>query len=317
MKNKLKLAFSDMWGFEDYLFNPQDNYFTDLLGTKFNIEINQEKPDLLIYSVFGNTYKNYKCKKILFSGENLDAGKGQLSHYDDSDVTLSHYEDLPKEIFMPLWVLFVNWFNKKQPRPLPSNPTYSVGLDAIQNNRERFLKDRKFCAFINNNPIEDRIKLFHGLSDIACLTSCDGSRLPDFKEQVDSFGSLFNNTGSALRGSQYDKVKLLERYKFTIAFENSYHPGYNTEKIIEPLESGCIPLYNGGERVRDYFNPKSFLYYKDYTSTDKYISAVLHICQNKDLYESIVLQAPLNLDKIEKDLSPTIILNKVLNLLNL
>ena len=31
MKPKLKLAFSDMWGFEDYQFNPRDNYFTDLL----------------------------------------------------------------------------------------------------------------------------------------------------------------------------------------------------------------------------------------------------------------------------------------------
>ena len=302
MKPKLKLAFSDMWGFEDYLFNPHDNYFTDLLGTKFNIEINQEKPDLLIYSVFGDTYKNHKCKKILFSGENLDAGKGQLSHYDDSDVTLSHYEDLPKEIFMPLWVLFVNWFNKKQPRPLPSNPTYSVSLDAIQNNRERFLKDRKFCAFINNNPIKDRIGLFQELHK---------------NEHIDSFGSLFNNVGAPLRGSQHDKVKLLENYKFTIAFENSYHLGYNTEKIIEPLESGCIPLYSGGERVKDYFNPKSFLHYQDYSSIRKYAEEIVNISQNHELYESIVLQPPLNLNNIEKDLHPSIILDKVLNKLNL
>ena len=38
MKPALNLAFSDMWGFEDYQFNPHDNYFTDLLGTKFNIK---------------------------------------------------------------------------------------------------------------------------------------------------------------------------------------------------------------------------------------------------------------------------------------
>ena len=66
MKNKLKLAFSDMWGFEDYQFNPEDNYFTDLLGLRFDIELNQKNPDLLIYSVFGSTYQNYSCKKILF-----------------------------------------------------------------------------------------------------------------------------------------------------------------------------------------------------------------------------------------------------------
>ncbi len=302
MKNTLRIAFADMWGFEKYQFNPHDNYFTDLLGTKFNIEINQEKPDLLIYSVFGDTYKNYKCKKILFSGENLDAGKGHLPHYADSDVTLSHYEDLPKEVFMPLWVIFVNWFKKEQPRPLPSNPTYTVDLDLIQNNRERFLKERKFCAFINNNQIEDRINLF---------------KLLHQKEHVDSFGYLFNNTGKALRGSQQDKVKLLEDYKFTIAFENSYHQGYNSEKITEPLESGCIPLYNGGERVKEYFNPTSFIYYKDFKDIQSYAEYILKIHRDPDLYEEIVLCSPLNLEKIYNDFDPSVVLNKTLEKLNL
>jgi len=302
MKNKLKLAFSDMWGFEDYQFNPEDNYFTDLLGLRFDIELNQKNPDLLIYSVFGSTYQNYSCKKILFSGENLDAGKGHLPHYDDSDVTLSHYEGFPKEVFMPLWVIFVNWFAKKQPRPLPSNPTYTVSFDLIQNKRERFLKDRKFCAFINNNQIEDRIKLFQELHK---------------NEHVDSFGYLLNNTSKALRGSQYDKVKLLEDYKFTIAFENSYHQGYNTEKITEPLESGCIPLYNGGERVKEYFNPPSFIYYKDFKDIQSYTEHILKVHREQALYEEMVLCSPLNLEKIYNDFDPSVILDKILERLDL
>jgi len=302
MKPNLKLAFSDMWGFEDYQFNPRDNYFTDLLSLRFNVEFSPINPDLLIYSVFGHNYQNYTCKKILFSGENLDAGKGRLPHYNDSDVTLSHYEDLPKEIFMPLWVLFVNWFKKEQPRPLPSNPTYTVDLNLVQNNRERFLKERKFCAFINNNQIEDRINLF---------------KLLHQKEHVDSFGCLFNNTGRALRGSQEDKIELLHGYKFTIAFENSYHQGYNTEKITEPLEAGCIPLYNGGERIKDYFNPKSFFYFKDFKSLEDYVDAVFQAHGSRDIYEDMVLTPPLNLEKIKKDLSPEVILENILERLNL
>lgn len=301
-KSKFKLAFSDMWGFEDYQFNPHDNYFTDLFKTKFNVEINQNNPDLLIYSVFGNNYKNFNCKKILFSGENLDAGKDEIPHYDDSDVTLSHYEDLPKEIFMPLWVIFVNWFNKDQPRPLPSNPTYTVSFDLIQKNRERFLKDRKFCAFINNNQIQDRIELFTQLNN---------------SQRVDSFGNLFNNVGKTLRGSQQDKIKLLEGYKFNIAFENSYHKGYNTEKITEPLEAGCIPLYNGGERVKDYFNPNTFLYYKDFESMEAYVTQILNIQTNQDLYEEMVLCPPLNLENIYQDFKPEGVLDSLLEKVNL
>jgi hypothetical protein len=302
MRHNLKIFFTDMWGFENYQFNPTDNLFTDLFKQKFNIEITPNNPDLLIYSVFGNGYKSFNCKKLLFSGENLGAGKGQVPHYNDSDVTLSHYEDLDKEIFMPLWVLFVNWFNKPQPRPLPSNPTYSVSLDKIQNNRERFLKDRNFCAFINNNPIEDRIECFQELNK---------------KENVDSFGHLLNNTEGTLRGSQQDKIKLLEGYKFTIAFENSYHEGYNTEKIIEPLESGCIPLYNGGERVKEYFNPTSFIYYKDFKDIQSYTEHILKVHREQALYEEIVLCSPLNLEKIYNDFNPTIILDKILERLDL
>ncbi len=310
MKQRLKIAFSDMWGFVDhtprgalsYEFNPDDNYFTDLLKMHFDVTIDHLNPDLLIYSCFGANYKHYKCKKIFFSGENLSFGKGHIPHYDDADVTLSHYSEDNKEVFVPLWVIFVNWFKKTQPRPLPSNPTYCVDLDLIQNNRERFLNARKFCCFLNNNEISDRIELFQAL---------------DPRERVDSYGKLLNNVGGALRGTQQDKVKLLENYKFVISFENSYHYGYNTEKIIEPFEVGCIPLYKGGERVKEYFNTDSFLYMNDFASLEDYVDKILEINNNPELYGQMVLSDPLRMDKIEQDLAPQAILNKTLEKLNL
>lgn len=307
---KLKIAFTDMWGYDDptpggvlsYFFNPYDNYFTDLFSQKFDVQITNSNPDILIYSVFGQNYKAYNCRKILFSGENLRASKQDIPHYNDSTVTLSHYEDEAKEIFMPLWVLHTNWFNKSQPRPLPSNPTYSISIDKITKNREAFLTSRKFCCFINNNVIEDRIKLFEALHRL---------------EHVDSYGSLMNNVGYKLRGSQVDKVNLLTTYKFNIAFENSYAPGYNTEKIIEPFESGCIPLYNGSERVKEYFNEQSFLFYKSYSNLEKYVDKVLEVYRNKDLYENMVLANPLKLDVIMKDFHPKTMLDKILERINL
>lgn len=302
MKNNLKIWFEDMWGFENYQFNPQDNYFTDLFNVKFNVHITNENPDLLVYSVFGRNHLKYNCKKILFSGEHLGAGKNNVDHYNYSNVTLSHYEDLDKEIFLPLWVIFVNWFNKQQPRPLPSNPTYTVSFDKIQNNRDRFLNKRKFCAFINNNNIKDRVDFFEALNNF---------------ERVDSYGQLLNNMGFALRGSQQDKINLLNDYKFNIAFENCYHTGYNTEKIIEPLESGCIPLYKGGEKVTEYFNNKSFLFYKNYNNISSFTEAVLNIHRDKDFYEDMVLAKPLRLDNIYRDFSPDAVLSKILSKLNL
>ena len=267
------------------------------------MEIVNSNPDILIYGVYGHNYRNFNCKKILFSGENLRAAKEDIPHYEDSDVCLSYYSDKPKEIFVPLWIIHTNWFDKKQPRPLPCNPAYCITLKKIQDNRQRFLKkERKFCAFINNNPIQDRMDLFNHLHS---------------RKHIDSFGKLLNNTGAALRGSQKDKVDLLWDYKFTISFENSYHAGYNTEKITEPMEVGCIPIYNGGERVKEYFNPDSFIDFKDFTSIEKLSNRILEIDSDKDLYEHMVLAPPLKMDKIMKDFKPSTVLNKILTALDL
>lgn len=281
MKEKIKIGFTDFWGYDQYLFNPNDNYFVDLFSLKYDVVVSNDNPDLLIYSVFGEQFKNYDCKKILFNGENRE----MLEHYSRADVALSHHNRKAHEIYMPLWVIFVNWFNKDQLRPLPSNPTYLLSLDKIQNNRERFLNtDRKFCAFINNNPVQDRIDLFNDLQAY---------------DKVDSYGSLFNNVGYQLRGSEKDKVDLLHNYKFTIAYENSIHHGYVTEKIIQPMEAGCIPIYKGG-----FFNP--------YFDMDAVITFPNDIFENRKNYKDLVMIPPLRLDNIMNDFSPEIMLEKIL-----
>lgn len=292
--SKIKLGFSDMWGYEQYQFNPYNNYFTDLFSQKYEVEIS-DNPDVLIYSVFGNDFERYSCKKIFFNGENNNQG-ALINHYNAADIVLSHLDENDKNILLPLWVLFVNWFGKPQPLSLPSNPTYLVSLQSIQADRERFIGKRKFCAFINNNPIPDRIELFNEL------------RLID---QVDSYGSIFNNVGKALRGSEKDKVKTLRDYKFTIAFENSYHSGYNTEKIIHPFAAGCVPIYKGGERVFDYFNEGSFLYCARNESSTEFVNRVFDILVDEDKWAKMVLSPPLKINRIMEDFAPQTVFEKI------
>lgn len=302
MKEKLRINFTDMWGYEQYQFNAHDNYFTDLLSLKYDIEITSDKPDLLIYSVFGSDFKKYDCKKVFFTGENFSKEKIP-DHYNSADLVMSHYDDSEKELLFPLWVIFINWFNKEQPRPLPSNPTFLVDFDQIQNNRERFLTpNRRFCAFINNSPVDDRVHLFNELSKY---------------KTVGSHGKLFNNVGSALRGSEQDKIDLLRFYKMTIAFENSYHTGYNTEKIIQPFAAGCIPIYKGGERVLKYFNMNSFVYANNtaFNSEQEFYEKIYKIDQDEKLWKDIVMEKPLFMDAIMNDFAPEKILNRIVSIL--
>ena len=43
------------------------------------------------------------------------------------------------------------------------------------------------------------------------------------------------------------KSETMKNYKYALCFENSYHPGYITEKIFDAFSAGTIPLYWGSE----------------------------------------------------------------------
>lgn len=291
MKPTLKINFTDMWGYDNFIFNPRDNYFTDLLSLKYDVVID-DNPDVLFYSVFGNSNRNYNCKKVYFCGENTG---NNFKHPSTQifDASLTHFEESDTNYYLPLWIIFVNWFNKSQPRPLPSNPTYSVPLKSLYACREPRLRTN-FCCFINNNPINDRIELFNNLNSY---------------KRVDSYGQLFNNVGQPLRGSEEAKLNVITQYKFTIAFENSYHDGYNTEKIIQPLATNCIPIYSGGSRVKEFFNPNSFIYANDFKSINELAEYVKYVDQNDDLYLKYIKSSPFIDNKIPNLFEPETILN--------
>lgn len=54
------------------------------------------------------------------------------------------------------------------------------------------------------------------------------------------------NKYSTYRGRCSNKRKTLLNYVFNLCFENSYEDGYISEKIIDSLMAGCIPIYWGG-----------------------------------------------------------------------
>lgn len=292
----LKVFFEDMWGYDQYQFNPYDNYFVNLLRYNFNVIIDPN-PDLLIFSVFGFNNRKYNCKKLFFCGENI--GHHFRDPYTEPcDVSLSQFEEKEKNIYFPLWGIFVNWFHQEQPRPLPSNPTYSCSVEDIINPGK--IEKTKFCAFINNNPIEDRLLMFELLNRY---------------KRVDSFGGLNNNVGGAIRGSEQAKINVLKDYKFTIAFENSYHPGYNTEKIIQPLSVNTIPLYNGGEKIRDYFNTNKTIYAKDFKSLEEMSDYIIEL-DKSDINFYIKTEMSGIRDKFF-DFMPSTILSKIIEKTNL
>jgi hypothetical protein len=151
------------------------------------------------------------------------------------------------------------------------------------------VKHRKFCAFIVSNPNNiDRIVLYKKLSAY---------------KKIDSYGKLFNNVKEEKKAGEHymnlltHNYQIFQQYKFVICFENSYARGYITEKIVNAMAGGAIPIYRGDDKVDRYFNSKSFINYEDYKSIDKMVDAIIAMDQNEDKYLNVAKEPYLHYGK--------------------
>jgi hypothetical protein len=70
----MKVWFTDFWP----NFNGQ--YFINAIQYALNRTVYlHPNPDILFFSVFGESHKKYKCKKILYTGETRKANDFNLS----------------------------------------------------------------------------------------------------------------------------------------------------------------------------------------------------------------------------------------------
>ena len=72
-----------------------------------------------------------------------------------------------------------------------------------------------------------------------------------------------NNTNSfySARGAyKGNKLELLQRYRFTVAYENCLNDcGYITEKIFDAFLAGCVPIYLGNKSIQKYVPAEAFV----------------------------------------------------------
>ena len=262
---QLKVAFTDMWD----MFNAHHNFFMSLFrwtGEQhgFDVAVDYDTPNLLVYGPFGETYKDPKyadVPKVFFTGENLPPR-------DDANTFLNlgfKYIADPNYIRLPLWVLEINWFGEDpdaiaNPRPVPLEACLKQDpavLDAKQ----------KFCAFVATNPLcNNRNLAFHVLNQW---------------RGVDAGGRLFCNlpggpipAGSGGGGGELAKVSFYKDYKYAITFENEGMAGYTTEKLFHAKVAGCVPIYWGDSYVDRDFDSRGFLNANTCESPEKMIELV-------------------------------------------
>jgi hypothetical protein len=272
LKKKIKIHFTDFWD----TFKPEDNIFANLLSEIYDVELDSVNPDFLFYSVFGINYLRYRCVRVFFTGEN------ERPDYNECDWSFSFdYSDNPKNYRLPLYALFADMKELTKPR------------DA-----EKLLNDKEnFCCFIYSNPGAKKRKDFY-------------SRLSEYKF-IHSAGRYMNNIGGPLPGFEKEKRAYIRKFKFTFAFENSSYPGYTTEKLLDPLLCGSIPLYWGNKLAFKDFNPKSFLNYHDCSGDEEFIEKIIQYDNDKNLYLEMLSEPPFENNKINEFVDNNNILNRL------
>jgi len=116
------------------------------------------------------------------------------------------------------------------------------------------------------------------------------------RRKVDSAGPALNNTGFRVpKENRYQsKIDWIRNYRFNLAFENRLRPGWTTEKLVDPLHVHTIPIHWGDPRVKDYFNPESFICAHDFPSLEDLAEYVLHVDDTPELYARYIRATPFH-----------------------
>jgi len=221
----LTVFFSDFWSG----FIPEESSILELLrnslnGYKLVVTERVTLADIVVSSCFGSSRINPNLPILascLYLGENV---RPSFTEYDFC-LSFDEEEFCGRNVYTPLWYLRTDIFHC-------IGRNYEVIPCKVICKPRRLYKRQKPVVMIATNMTPQRLSFLelsrrHGIS-------------------VECFGSSFRPVDS--------KIEKMKEYNYAVAFENSYHPGYVTEKVFDAYVSGAIPLYTGSNSSRCPFN---------------------------------------------------------------
>ena len=256
MKKTIKIDIVDYHFYYGQTF--YNSLFYRLLSKKYDV-VRSKNPDFLIHSVYppGNKpfqFTQYDCTRILYSPECV------APHFEIDDYALTFdYIESERHFRLPFFRYLNNYqylFREKK------DPELAL--------REK----KKFCNFVQGNVFMPqtymRTEFFKKLSRY---------------KKVDSLGSFLNNAGYSINLYDiHDIDRHISQYKFSISFENTSCRGYTTEKIMNALLGGTIPIYWGDPQVGFDFNPKCFINCGSFDTFEEVIEHVREVDANDRLW---------------------------------
>lgn len=271
MRPQIKVAFAFFWpGFTPDQFR---GYFP-YVHEKYDLVVSQ-MPEVVFHSVFAPGWRPYadptdaknaphikpgNYVRVFMTGENVEP---PMEHCEFA-ISFSVLADRPNHLRLPLWV-YENRGSGYRPESLVKDPDTDWELVAKGKTQ--------FCNFVYLHPVPFRERIFEAVSAY---------------KRVDAAGQCLNNmngwmvptTPTRLAG----KVEFFRRYKFTLAIENSIWPGYETEKLVDPVYAGSIPIYAGNPMARARFDAGAYIDLANFSSLREMVEFVREVDNDRNLY---------------------------------
>lgn len=256
----IKVKFLDWWAG----FDSSEYVIDEILRNEFNV-VESDNPDYVISSVYSKEALKYDCIRIILSPENFCPDFNLF----DYAVGFEKLEFGDRYAMVPNYLL---------------NPKYVNSIDLMKQKHlvANIAGKTDFCSYVVSNGVGDEMRtlFFEELSKY---------------KKVNSGGKYKNNIG--MPDGVPNKLEFQKKHKFSICFENSSHPGYITEKLMEGFAAGTVPIYWGAPNVTDIYNEDAMVVVKGVDDIPRAIEQIKRIDQNDTLYTNMLKQPAL----IDKD----------------
>ena len=245
---------------------------------------------IAFFSVFGEKFPIVLDRsriKVFYTGENVHRSEFGFSYVNYSDYLQSKKFDLSlafdytqsdSYLRFPLWILyFIN------PDDTSEGAIKKI-CEKLSNHSIEDVDSRRFCSMVSGHDPNGLRREIHdsliGFDEISC-----GGR---FMNNTDELKLKFDN----------NKIRYLEQFKFNICPENSDASGYVTEKIMESISSGSIPVYwgSGNNPEPDILNKDAIIFWNKAGDNTRNVELIRTLHEKPQLYKDFYSQARLKPD---------------------
>ena len=230
--------------------------------------------------------RKMKPLRIFCTSEPIQYNAIKADYYISSNPGL----DSSNHLRLPLWKESIDWTSEgcfREKNMKHSNAVRFGKFHLIEDlsipQGDAFLKKKGMCIFSSHLHNERKI-----------IYSQFNKHLG-----VKGFGSCFDPTIKNHNSSNFFKIDIMKNFSFNLCPENSLHPGYYTEKIVDAFDGKCLPVTWADKNVQFDLNKNAFVNLVDYNFDNlKEVAELLkdHLFLKKFSKEPLLTKMP-NLEK--------------------